>query len=88
MSAAQVAVAALKRTGGDTTPEKLREALMQPADTVMGHIEFTKDRGGINPIHIVQIEPDFSYKVLKSIVTRADIVGEGKEAKLKISVVR
>ncbi len=88
MSAAEIAVAALKRTGGDTTPEKLREALMRPADTVMGHIEFTKDRGGINPIHIVQIEPDFSYKVLKSIVTRADIVGEGKEAKLKISVVR
>ncbi len=88
MAAGELAVAALKRTGGDTTPEKLREALMQPADTVMGHIEFTKDRGGINPIHIVQIQPDFSYKVLKSIVTRADIVGEGKAAKLKVSVVR
>jgi branched-chain amino acid transport system substrate-binding protein len=88
MSSAQLAVAALKRTGGDTTPEKLKEALMQPVDTVMGHIEFTKDRGGINPVHIIRIEPDFSYKVLKSIVTRADIVGEGKEAKLKVSVVR
>jgi branched-chain amino acid transport system substrate-binding protein len=88
MGAAEVAVAALKRTGGDTTPEKLRESLMQPVDTVMGHIEFTKDRCGINPIHIVQIEPDFSYKVLKSIVTRSDIVGEGKDVKLKVSIVR
>ena len=88
MGSAELAVAALKRTGGDTTPEKLREALMQPVDTVTGHIEFTKDRDGINPTHIVQIEPDFSYKVLKSIVTRADIVGEGKEAKLKVSIVR
>jgi branched-chain amino acid transport system substrate-binding protein len=88
MGAAQVAVAALEKTGGDTTPEKLREALMEPVDTVMGHIEFTKDRCGINPIHIVKIQPDFSYKVLKSIVTRADIVGTGKEAKLKISVLK
>ncbi len=88
MGAAEVASAALMRTGGDTTPEKLRDALMQPVETVMGRIEFTIHKGGINPIHIVQIEPDFSYKVLKSIVTRADIVGEGKEAKLKVSVVR
>jgi branched-chain amino acid transport system substrate-binding protein len=88
MGAAQVAVAALKKTGGDTTPEKLREALMEPVDTVMGHIEFTNDRCGINPIHIVQIQPGFSYKVLKSIVTRADIVGTGKEAKLKVTVLK
>jgi branched-chain amino acid transport system substrate-binding protein len=88
MAAAQVAVAALKKTGGDTTPEKLRDALMEPVDTVMGHIEFTSDRCGINPIHIVQIQPDFSYKVLKSIVTRADIVGEGNEARLKVTVLK
>jgi len=88
MGTAELALAALKRAGGDTTPEKLRESLMQPADTVTGHIEFTKDRCGITPVHIVQIEPDFSYKVLKSIVTRTDIVGEGKEAKFKVSVVK
>ena len=88
MSAAQIAVAALKRTGGDTSPEKLRDALMQPVDTITGHVEFTKDRSAIHPIHIVQIQPDLSYKLLKSIVARADVVGEGKNATLKVSIIR
>jgi len=88
MGAAQIAVAALKRTGGDTTPEKLRDALMQPVDTITGHVEFTKDRSAIHPIHIIQVQPDLSYKLLKSIVARADVVGEGKEATLKVSILR
>ena len=85
---AQVVTNALKATGGDTSPDKLRKALMQPIDTLAGHLEWTKDRSGIHPIFIVQIQEDVTKaKVLKAFVSRTDVVEKGGKKTLKFSVV-
>jgi branched-chain amino acid transport system substrate-binding protein len=86
---AEVIVNALKATGGDTSPEKLRKALMQPVNTLAGRLEWTKDRSGIHPIFIVQIQEDLTTpKVLKALVTRADVVVKDGKRTLKYRVVQ
>jgi branched-chain amino acid transport system substrate-binding protein len=86
--AAQMLVTALKATGGDTSPDKLRKALMEPIDTVSGRLQFTKDRSGIHNIFIVQMQEDLTTpKILKALKTRADVVEKDGKKTLKYSVV-
>ncbi len=71
MSAMQIFYDAVKRTGGDTSPDKLAAALnATKLDTVCGHIEFV-NRAAITPLHIVQIGPmpDLAPEVLQTVMT-------------------
>lgn len=84
----EIIVNALKATSGDTSPDKLRKALMQPVDTLSGRIEWTKDHSGIHPIFIVRLQEDLTTpKVLKPLLTRADVVVKDGKKTLKYSVV-
>ena len=86
--AAQIMVQALKATGGDTDSQKLRKALMKPCDTIAGHVKWTKDRSGIHPIHILQVQEDLTTpKVIASLVVRADVVEKGGKRTLAFKVV-
>jgi branched-chain amino acid transport system substrate-binding protein len=86
---AQMLVTALKATGGDTSPDKLRKALMEPIDTVSGRVQFTKDRSGIHNIFIVQMQEDLTTpKILEALKTRADVVEKNGKRTLKYSVVK
>jgi branched-chain amino acid transport system substrate-binding protein len=86
--AAQIMVQALKATGGDTDPQKLRKALMQPCDTIAGHVKWTKDRSGIHPIHILQVQEDLTTpKVIDSLVVRGDVVEKEGKRTLAFKVV-
>jgi branched-chain amino acid transport system substrate-binding protein len=72
----QVALEAIKRTGGDTSPKALSKALSQPVDTVRGRLTFNKDNVAIMPVHIVKIGDDLQPIVLESLIVRSDRVGK------------
>ena len=86
--AAEIIYNALKATNGDTTPEKLRAALLKPVDTVTGHLEWTKDRSGIHNIFIVKIQEDLDFpKILKAYKAKSEIIEKDGKKTMKYSVV-
>jgi branched-chain amino acid transport system substrate-binding protein len=85
---AQIIVQALKATGGNTDPQKLRNALMEPCDTIAGHVKWTKDRSGIHPIHILQVQEDLTTpKVIDDLIVRGDVVEKEGKRTLEFKVV-
>jgi branched-chain amino acid transport system substrate-binding protein len=84
----QILKQAFERTGGSTDPYKLREALMQPVDTLAGRVEWTKDRAGIHLYHLVEVMEDLTTpKVIRSFRLRADVAEKAGKKFLKISIV-
>lgn len=77
----QIALEALKKTGGDTSPEKLAKALNEVSiEGIQGHRSFGPRRIGITTNYICEYAKldDGSYgtKLLKTYVVKPEIVGD------------
>lgn len=60
----------------------------QPIDTLVDHLEWTKDRHGIHPIVIVQIQEDVTKaNVPRAFMSMIDVVEKCGKKTLKFSVV-
>ncbi|MFC1980007.1 ABC transporter substrate-binding protein [Chloroflexota bacterium] len=69
--AVSVYLEAVKITGGDTTPEKIAEALkIVEVDTPKGKITMTPERVGVNNVYIVEatkVDGRYAWKPLKTV---------------------
>ena len=87
-SAGQIALEALKLTGGNTSGEALAKALGGISmDTVRGHITLTPDRVGTldySAGEVVKVEGEYTYKYLKTYSVKMSRVGD----KLEYSLVK
>ncbi len=81
----QIALEALRKTGGDTSPQALRKALSEISiDTVRGHISFNKDRVAVFTCFIVKVDKDLVPKVVGEYRVKSDKVGN----KMVVSIVK
>ena len=72
----QVALEALRKAGGDTSPQALRKALSEVSlDTVRGHISFNKDRLAVYTCFIVKVEKDLVPRVVGQYRVKGEKVG-------------
>ena len=73
----QVALEALRKTGGDTSSQALRKALSEVSvDTVRGRISFNKDRLAVYTCYIVKVEKDLVPRVVGQYRVKGEKVGD------------
>jgi len=73
---AQVALEALKKAGGDTSPQALSKALYGVSlNTIRGPISFNRDRIAVFTCFIVKVGKDLVPRVVGQYVVRGDKVG-------------
>ena len=72
----QVALEALKKAGGDTSPEALRKALSEVSlNTVRGPISFNKDRVAVFTCFVVKVDKDLVPRVVGQYRVKGEKVG-------------
>jgi branched-chain amino acid transport system substrate-binding protein len=72
----QVALEALKKAGGDTSPQALRKALSEVSlNTVRGPISFNKDRVAVFTCFVVKVDKDLVPRVVGQYRVKGEKVG-------------
>jgi branched-chain amino acid transport system substrate-binding protein len=72
----QVALEALRKAGGDTSPQALRKALSEVSlNTVRGPISFNKDRVALFTCFIVKVDKDLVPRVVGQYSVKGEKVG-------------
>ena len=79
----QIILKALSDTGGDTSPQALRKALMEVSvDTINGHITFTPERVAVFTYPIAKVDENLVPRVVAEYRVRSDKVGDKMVVKL------